>query len=424
MIQNQDFLAAILADPDDDRPRLFYADWLERHGQPDRARLIRVQIELAHSPANPDLVKALQAEEEQLEVALEKTLPQLDGISWGSFQRGLVRTVYAADPAAFHRHAGEIATVGSVSRASFEKPDGFAILGESPVFARFTDLQVRNDDDFRARNGDPEHPFNAELQEVLASDHCPRLRSLELMMCQVGPRGAKALAECPKLGSLIVLRLDDNYIGDLGLAAIAASPYLAALRKLQIDLNDLGPDGVQALANSATVVGLEELILGDAIGPSAGMALGRSPYRTDFGQGRARDEIGASGAAILAQAQNLAGLTYLDMRSDIGVEGGRALAASPYLRDLRSLLLPGGWIGDKGVESLARSPVAANLEYLDVPYNDLTDKGAYALAASPYLGCLKPGGLDMTSNNGITEAGWRALVARFGDALDRSSIPT
>jgi uncharacterized protein (TIGR02996 family) len=39
-------LAAIQAAPDDDAPRLIYADWLEEHGDPDRAEFIRVQIEL------------------------------------------------------------------------------------------------------------------------------------------------------------------------------------------------------------------------------------------------------------------------------------------------------------------------------------------------------------------------------------------
>jgi uncharacterized protein (TIGR02996 family) len=39
--------AAILADPADDAPRLVYADWLEEHGQPERAEFIRVQCELA-----------------------------------------------------------------------------------------------------------------------------------------------------------------------------------------------------------------------------------------------------------------------------------------------------------------------------------------------------------------------------------------
>src|ERR1700722_9986662 len=40
--------AAIVAHPDDDAPRLAYADWFEKNGQPERARFIRLQCQLAH----------------------------------------------------------------------------------------------------------------------------------------------------------------------------------------------------------------------------------------------------------------------------------------------------------------------------------------------------------------------------------------
>jgi uncharacterized protein (TIGR02996 family) len=42
-------LAAIRAAPADDAPRLVYADWLDEHGQPERAEFIRVQIALART---------------------------------------------------------------------------------------------------------------------------------------------------------------------------------------------------------------------------------------------------------------------------------------------------------------------------------------------------------------------------------------
>lgn len=38
---------AIAAHPDEDTPRLVYADWLQEHDQPERAEFIRVQVELA-----------------------------------------------------------------------------------------------------------------------------------------------------------------------------------------------------------------------------------------------------------------------------------------------------------------------------------------------------------------------------------------
>src|SRR5947209_5957927 len=43
------FLSAIVAAPDDDAPRLIYADFLDENGQHDRAELIRVQCELARA---------------------------------------------------------------------------------------------------------------------------------------------------------------------------------------------------------------------------------------------------------------------------------------------------------------------------------------------------------------------------------------
>lgn len=43
----ESFLAAILANPDDDAPRLMYSDWLTEHGRP-QGEFIRVQIRLAH----------------------------------------------------------------------------------------------------------------------------------------------------------------------------------------------------------------------------------------------------------------------------------------------------------------------------------------------------------------------------------------
>jgi uncharacterized protein (TIGR02996 family) len=44
------FVRAIAANLEDDLPRLVYADWLDEHGEPERAAFIRVQIELARMP--------------------------------------------------------------------------------------------------------------------------------------------------------------------------------------------------------------------------------------------------------------------------------------------------------------------------------------------------------------------------------------
>jgi uncharacterized protein (TIGR02996 family) len=59
-------LAGVRANPADDAPRLIVADWLEEHGQEERAEFVRVQVQLSHWI--PDLVERerLQDREWQL----------------------------------------------------------------------------------------------------------------------------------------------------------------------------------------------------------------------------------------------------------------------------------------------------------------------------------------------------------------------
>jgi uncharacterized protein (TIGR02996 family) len=67
-------LQAVLADADDDAPRLIYADWLDEQGESDRAEFIRVQCALARLGADryptaaqsPSRVYALRRREREL----------------------------------------------------------------------------------------------------------------------------------------------------------------------------------------------------------------------------------------------------------------------------------------------------------------------------------------------------------------------
>lgn len=49
----QSLLRAVLADPQDDTPRLVLADWLEENGHGPRAEFIRVQCQMAKRRAGP-----------------------------------------------------------------------------------------------------------------------------------------------------------------------------------------------------------------------------------------------------------------------------------------------------------------------------------------------------------------------------------
>ena len=47
MNDRERFLAAICAVPQDDHPRRAFSDWLEEHGEVERAEFIRVQCRIA-----------------------------------------------------------------------------------------------------------------------------------------------------------------------------------------------------------------------------------------------------------------------------------------------------------------------------------------------------------------------------------------
>src|SRR3954465_2404494 len=106
------FLATILEHPDDDAPRLVYADWLAAHGEADRAEFIRLQIRLARmSPGDPEEREArLRAEElgQTHHVEWGNHLPQFEGVRWRVFQRGFISVVEFDDPDLFFLHAKEV----------------------------------------------------------------------------------------------------------------------------------------------------------------------------------------------------------------------------------------------------------------------------------------------------------------------------
>src|SRR4051794_19333399 len=60
----ESLLAAVLAAPDADAPRLAYADWMAKHGQPERAEFIRLQVERARRPFR-DLERLYPGERER-----------------------------------------------------------------------------------------------------------------------------------------------------------------------------------------------------------------------------------------------------------------------------------------------------------------------------------------------------------------------
>jgi uncharacterized protein (TIGR02996 family) len=85
-------LHACLDNPDDDTPRLVYADWLQENGDPDRAEFIRLQIEIARQGYIGCIPAGIEDREWELRTAHEAEWNPLPHPLWRSaiFDRGFI----------------------------------------------------------------------------------------------------------------------------------------------------------------------------------------------------------------------------------------------------------------------------------------------------------------------------------------------
>ena len=98
MNQEEAFIAEIAEHPDDDTPRLIFADWLEEQGDPGslaQAEFIRVQIELEQPlQEGPRLWALRQRETDLLRTYRPTWTESLRDLVWGEeFRRGFVAAV-------------------------------------------------------------------------------------------------------------------------------------------------------------------------------------------------------------------------------------------------------------------------------------------------------------------------------------------
>ncbi len=420
----EQFLADVRESPEDDGPRLIYADWLDDHGDPDRARFIRAQCELERLPAGgPSRWKLWQLAEGLRREHVMEWLPfRVPGwAAWQQpfwFRRGLVEgvglnaedllnhgeTIFRAYPTL--RHVG-LHSVG----------DAWPRLIRSPVLRHVRQLDVDGDYGRAALGADA-------VAALAASPHLERLAGLHLDYHAAGDAGLAALAGAPGLGNLRVLALRGNGITDAGAQALAESPHLLRLAELYLHDNRFGDPAALALGAWPGLARLTHLDLGldlrwgepgpPRLGPAGATALAAAPLRHLDLEGHA---IGDEGLEALAAGPALAGLEGLVLghrrRGEpppllIGDRGALAIAASPYLSRLVALELSGHQVGDLGVRLLADSPNVARLDTLDLWGNLVGDAGARALAGSPYLANLRR--LNLVANQ-LTDAGGLALAS-------------
>jgi uncharacterized protein (TIGR02996 family) len=408
---------AICAHPDEDTPRLAFADLVEENGDPLRAQFIRTQVALAHLPVyDPAWVAArLREPDAATGWGMAHTLPKLPGgYGWHrfEFQRGFPWKVGVSSWAVLEQTGGDVFEAAPIQALDVSAPGQHFLchLSDWPHLHRLRKLEIStgwHDDTDLLRLADS--PYSTNLTELgfefdgLAPDGLRtlagstlffRLSGLELRSIST-PSAllVDALAAAREPGELSRLALPLNRLDRDDAEHLFALPVTRNLQQLDVSDNPLGVDGVTALAESGAVHGLRVLNL-------------------------SKTRPGVPGVKALVEAGGLAGLRLLDLSDNLlGPVAVKALAGCVGFRGLRALNLSSNLVGDSGAAALAEARALAGLLELDLRDADVADAGAVALAESPFLDNLLR--LDLRNRDGreLGSAARAALVERFGDKV-------
>jgi uncharacterized protein (TIGR02996 family) len=279
------FLHDVLEHPDDDTPRLVYADWLDEHGDERglaRGELIRTQCELERLPPDDPRWADLERQASDLLKAHSKAwLAPLRkaklGIKNPQFRRGFLEEVTMKAPG-FVRSAEHLFHLVPTIRSIYlpDASNEVKALADCPYLSRLTAINLhRMCVCGMCRIQD-------ELRKLFASPHVANLTSLGLSGDRINVETARHLAESPYLVRLTTLDLSNNFLGNAGVRVLAGSQHLGALTTLNLSGNDIGLPGARALAASPLLGQLTTLDLSDnKISSTAAKALANSPHLTD-----------------------------------------------------------------------------------------------------------------------------------------------
>jgi uncharacterized protein (TIGR02996 family) len=353
MTDPEAFLDQILTDPDDDRPRMVYADWLMREGDP-RGELISIQCALARHAATCEDVGPLAPLETR-----ERTLLKTYGKSWTidaetrlkywgefGFRRGFIEAL--TFNGGFHDTYAKVREAAPLLRALAVA--GLDELASSPALEGIEELTIRSG-----------FPKLREIEALAKSPHIAKLRRLGFVYANPSQREVFAFCSLPlKLDELSMGFYGEPFYGRLMLEHLAKTPHRRSLKTLRIRwLRRLGI--VKELGHA--LPNLETLHLENA-------------------------DLSADDLHAVARA--FPKLVTLDIGDNdqrvTDMDLARLLAEAPNLRRLRLSRLA---LTDTHVAALAASPDAARLVSLDLTSNALGNPGALALAQSPHLANLR-----------------------------------
>jgi uncharacterized protein (TIGR02996 family) len=370
MSDEKALLAAILANPDEDTPRLAYADWLQEHGDESglaRAEFIRLQCELARLDEYDPRANIIAGR-----------CRELSDVHWQTWATEIGHTSRYPYHFADSYKRGFLDYI-CLDAEDLGTPELSLFLSRHPA----TYVFVRRVDKFTAELGDWSHlPRVKELSFSYISDEGEPLS------------GLRALLASPLLTSLRTLNLGMCGLADDDSKLIADNPRFVTLRRLELGFNALTDEGVGRIVESPYLHGLTAIDLSATrITPSLLSRLTQVPFfsRLDF-------------LELSAFGRNRGDLTALQPDSIFG------LLRSTQLARLSSLVLKWNRLGDRVVELITSTDRFAKLTCLELPENELGPLSAEQLLTSPSLSKLTE--LDL-SNNQIGST-WIGVNTRCG----------
>jgi uncharacterized protein (TIGR02996 family) len=219
------FLASIGDEPEDDAPRLIFADWLEEHGDSDRSDFIRAQVERARLAAtDPRHAPLLQREQDLLD---------RHGREWARPVRPFVQSWE------FRRGVIERATLSVTALSDHGRELAFS-----------TPIRELNLHSVWRQSLPP-------LPVLLDWPGLSRLTHLSLALLRIENGGTFTLAHCEALSGLVFLDLSSNDLTDTAAQTLTRSPVLTRLKTLDVRGNrftDWGRDLLRSRFGDGVVV--------------------------------------------------------------------------------------------------------------------------------------------------------------------------
>ncbi len=202
-------LRAVVAAPDDDTPRLVFADWLDEHGQPDRAEFIRLQCELARLTADSPRRREVAFRcRKLLDAAGARLCPEPLRVHFPfcRLARGFVEAAEFDATYVGHGAAAAAFEVAPIRRAGVSDLGGEVDpLKHIPTGNVLTALDLTGND------------LGADaLRRLAGFRRFPRLRELGLMFNRLDDEAVGVLCDRPFFQRLSLLKLGANPFTDAG----------------------------------------------------------------------------------------------------------------------------------------------------------------------------------------------------------------